>query len=152
MASGQETSIMTIERIQHCIFLIRGQKVMLDHDLALLYGVETKVLNQAVKRNKTRFFKDFMFKLDKLEKEKVVTNCDHLQILRFSPSLPYAFTEQGCPASSIVNGRLRSISRSCGRLYSYAGSWRTMNCFERRSNRWKRNMMNSSSRYLPSCN
>jgi hypothetical protein len=68
---------------------------MLDSDLAGLYGVETKVLNQAVKRNIVRFPADFMFQLTKEEKDEVVTNCDHLSKLKFSPSLPYAFTEHG---------------------------------------------------------
>jgi phage regulator Rha-like protein len=68
---------------------------MVDADLATLYGVTTKVLNQAVKRNKDRFPGDFMFQLTPKEKLEVVTNCDHLSRLRFSPVLPYAFTEHG---------------------------------------------------------
>jgi hypothetical protein len=84
-----------MERIERAIFLIRGQKVMLDADLAELYGVLTKVLNQAVKRNKERFPVDFMFQLTKEEKDEVVTNCDHLKRLKFSPTLPHAFTEHG---------------------------------------------------------
>jgi hypothetical protein len=68
---------------------------MLDRDLAELYGVETKVLNQAVKRNKERFPESFCFILTQGEKDEVVTNCDHLSNLRFSYNLPYAFTEQG---------------------------------------------------------
>ena len=88
-------SIVPVERIEHSILLIRGQKVMLDADLAELYGVLTKVLNQAVKRNKERFPVDFMFQLTKEEKDEVVTNCDHLKRLRFSPTLPHAFTEHG---------------------------------------------------------
>jgi hypothetical protein len=84
-----------MERIERAIFVIRGQKVMLDADLAELYGVLTKVLNQAVKRNKERFPVDFMFQLTKEEKDEVVTNCDHLKRLKFSPTLPHAFTEHG---------------------------------------------------------
>ena len=68
---------------------------MLDADLADLYGVPTKALNQAVRRNINRFPADFMFRLTKEEKQEVVTNCDHLAKLKFSPSLPYAFTEHG---------------------------------------------------------
>jgi len=68
---------------------------MLDTDLAELYGVPTKVLNQAVKRNIERFPADFMFQLSKEEKDEVVTNCDHLATLKFSRTLPYAFTEHG---------------------------------------------------------
>ena len=59
---------------------------MPDRDLAELYGVSTKVLNQAVKRNLKRFPEDFMFRLTDAEKREVVTNCDHLQVLKFSPS------------------------------------------------------------------
>lgn len=65
------------------ILLIRGQKVMIDRDLAGLYGVKTKALNQAVKRNITRFPDDFMFQLTKEEMNDVVTNCDHLKPLDF---------------------------------------------------------------------
>ncbi|MBI5826558.1 MAG: ORF6N domain-containing protein [Deltaproteobacteria bacterium] len=87
--------MIPVERIENSILLIRAHKVMLDADLAELYGVPTKALNQAVKRNKDRFPQDFMFQLTKAEKEKVVTNCDHLKRLKFSPNLPYAFTEHG---------------------------------------------------------
>src|SRR3990167_1643754 len=90
-----KTSLVPVERIGRSILMIRGQKVMLDADLADLYKVPTKALNQAVKRNKERFPGDFMFQLTKDEKTEVVTNCDHLQRLRFSPTLPYAFTEHG---------------------------------------------------------
>jgi hypothetical protein len=83
------------EAIAQRILLIRGHKVMLDADLADLYGVPTKVLNQAVRRNIERFPADFMFQLNKDEKLEVVTNCDHLARLKFSPTLPYAFTEHG---------------------------------------------------------
>ena len=83
------------EVIERKIFLIRREKVMLDADLAELYGVPTKALNQAVRRNKDRFPEDFMFQLTRQEKEEVVTNCDHLKRLKFSPNLPYAFTEHG---------------------------------------------------------
>ena len=88
-------SLVPMERIERSIFLMRGRKVMLDADLAELYGVLTKVLNQAVKRNKERFPVDFMFQLTKEEKDKVVTICDHLKRLKFSPTLPYVFTEHG---------------------------------------------------------
>jgi hypothetical protein len=68
---------------------------MVDRDLAELYKVPTKVLNQAVRRNGERFPERFRFALTPLEKEEVVTNCDHLKSLRFSHVLVYAFTEQG---------------------------------------------------------
>ncbi|MDP2927339.1 MAG: ORF6N domain-containing protein [Candidatus Omnitrophota bacterium] len=91
------------------IFEIRSRKVMLDYDLAKLYGVSTKVLNQAVKRNARRFPGDFMFRLTEKEKEEVVTNCDHLRFLRFSYQLPYVFTEQGVAMLSSVLSSERAI-------------------------------------------
>jgi hypothetical protein len=84
-----------MERIENAIILIRGEKVMLDLDLASIYGVTTKRLNEQVKRNFTRFPSDFMFQLTETEKAEVVANCDHLARLKFSPHLPYAFTEHG---------------------------------------------------------
>ena len=74
-----EKSVIPVERIENSILLIRREKVMLDADLAELYGVPTKALNQAVKRNIDRFPEDFMFQLTNQEKEEVVTNCDHLK-------------------------------------------------------------------------
>ena len=79
--------------IQNRIYTIRGKRVMLDSDLAYLYEVQVKQLNQAVKRNLRRFPDDFMFRLTKDELLEVVTNCDHLQNLKYRPTLPYAFTE-----------------------------------------------------------
>lgn len=78
---------LPVERVERTILVVRNHKVMLDADLALLYGVSTRVLNQAVKRNRDRFPPDFMFKLTAKEKAEVITNCDHLQHLKFSPSL-----------------------------------------------------------------
>jgi hypothetical protein len=88
-------AIVPVEPIESRILLIRGQKVMLDSDLAGLYGVSTKRLNEQAKRNWDRFPTDFMFKLTAKEKAEVVANCDHLQTLKFSPDLPHAFTEHG---------------------------------------------------------
>ncbi|OYY23476.1 MAG: hypothetical protein B7Y68_05980 [Thiotrichales bacterium 35-46-9] len=81
--------------IQQKIFTIRNVQVMLDRDLAELYGVETKVLNQTVKRNSERFPTSFRFQLSSDEKNELVTNCDRFASLKHSSSLPYAFTEQG---------------------------------------------------------
>ena len=88
-------SLIPQERIQSLILIVRGHRVIVDADLAELYGVTTKALNQAVKRNRKRFPQDFMFRLNKKEKNEVVTNCDHLARLKFSPVLPYVFTEYG---------------------------------------------------------
>lgn len=75
---------------------------MLDRDLAEVYGVETKVLNQAVKRNIERFPEEFRFQLTNTEKEELVTNCDRFESLKHSSSNPYAFTEQGIAMLSAV--------------------------------------------------
>jgi len=77
------------------IFTLRGQEVMLDRDLAELYGVPTKRLNEQVKRNLARFPRDFMFQLDETEKNELVAKCDHLDSLKHSTVNPYVFTEQG---------------------------------------------------------
>jgi hypothetical protein len=93
--SEDKQSVIPVERIERSILLIRGEKIMLDADLAVLYGVTTKRLNEQVKRNRSRFPEDFMFQLTEKEKVEVVANCDHLKRLKFSPNLPYAFTEHG---------------------------------------------------------
>jgi hypothetical protein len=89
-------------RIESRILTLRGQRVLIDSDLAELYGVPTKALNQSVKRNAIRFPVDFMFQLNTVEKAEVVTNCDHLSKLKFSKTLPHAFTEFGAIALSNV--------------------------------------------------
>ncbi len=86
---------LPIEDITSKIYEIRGQKVMLDSDLANLYQVETKVLNQAVKRNIERFPDDFRFQMNDSEKNELVTKCDRLNVLKHSSSNPFVFTEQG---------------------------------------------------------
>ena len=100
----KSNALVPIERIESLIFLIRGHKVMIDADLAELYGVTTKRLNEQVKRNKGRFPRDFMFQLTAKEKAEVIANCDHLQKLKFSSALPYAFTEHGAVMlASVLN-------------------------------------------------
>jgi len=96
------TGAALLPHIEGRIQLLRGLKVLIDADLAALYGVPTKALNQAVKRNAGRFPPDFMFQLDAAEKAQLVTNCDHLQKLKFSKSLPFAFTEYGAVALANV--------------------------------------------------
>lgn len=94
-------------KIERAILFIRGQKVMLDIDLADMYGVKTKRLNEQVKRNINRFPSDFMFQLSNEEKQEVVAFCDHLTRLKFSPSNPYAFTEHGAlMLASVLNSPL----------------------------------------------
>lgn len=99
-------TVIPVETIERRILLIRGVKVMLDLDIAELYGVSTMRLNEQVKRNHSRFPVDFMFQLNKSEKEGVIAICDNLRRLKFSPHLPYAFTEHGVTMlSSVLNSR-----------------------------------------------
>jgi hypothetical protein len=92
------------EEIVDKILLIRGRKVMIDMDLASLYGVTTKRLNEQVKRNNSRFPDDFMFQLSDAEKEEIIRRYPHLKNLKFSPNLPYAFTEHGAVMlASVLN-------------------------------------------------
>ena len=88
-------SPVLLPRIESRIVVLRGLRLMIDADLATLYGVSTKRLNEQVKRNADRFPGDFMFQLNAAEKAEVVANCDHLAKLKFSKVLPYAFTEHG---------------------------------------------------------
>ncbi len=97
------------EVIERKVLMIKGHKVMLDKDLAGLYGVSTKRLNEQVKRNIKRFPQDFMFQLTLEEKEEVVAICDHLENLKFSPQLPYAFTEHGIAMLSSVLNSERAV-------------------------------------------
>ena len=89
-------------KIVQRIFFVRFHKVMFDFDLAEMYGVETRILKQAVKRNIHRFPKDFMFQLTKKEWLEVITDCDNLVRQKYSPSLPLVFTEQGVSMLSSV--------------------------------------------------
>jgi hypothetical protein len=101
---GSTSELIPALPVGRCILGIRGEKVILDADLAALYGVTTKALNQAVKRNSARFPEDFAFLLTPEEKTEVVTNCDHLRRLKFSPVSPRAFTEHGAlMAANILN-------------------------------------------------
>ncbi|MDR1739986.1 MAG: ORF6N domain-containing protein [Bacteroidales bacterium] len=87
--------LIRLNDVNSKIVTVRGQNVILDSDVAELYGVETKAVNQAVKRNLDKFPDGYIFLLSENEKTEVVTNCDHLKKLKFSPELPKAFTEKG---------------------------------------------------------
>jgi phage regulator Rha-like protein len=99
-------------RIEQKILLIRGQKVMVDRDLAELYGVETKYLNRQVKRNKERFPGQFMFQLTRIEKNELVTNWHRFRILKHATSLPHVFTEHGVAMLASVLNSKRAIKLS----------------------------------------
>ena len=104
--------LIPAERVESRILEIRSLKVMLDADIAELFGVETRALNQAVKRNIDRFPEDFMFKLTGKEKAEVITNCDHLSKLKYSKALPHAFTEHGAIMAANVLNSPRAVAAS----------------------------------------
>ena len=90
--------------IESRVLIVRQQRVLIDADLAMIFGVPTKRLNEQVKRNAERFPADFMFPLNAQEKAEVVANCDHLKQLKFSKALPLAFTEYGAiQAANVLN-------------------------------------------------
>lgn len=103
---ARSKALFRVGAIQQRILLVRGEKVIIDADLAQFYSVPTKRRNEQVKRNRQRFPTDFVFRLNRKEKDEVVANCDHLARLRFSKTLPYAFTEHGAiMAASVLNSR-----------------------------------------------
>ena len=104
-----QKSFVPAERIEQSILLIRGQKIMLDADLAALYGVEAKQLKRAVRRNISRFPKDFMFELTKDEYQSLRSQFGTLKRGEHSKYLPYAFTEQGVAMLSSVLNSERAI-------------------------------------------
>jgi hypothetical protein len=105
-------TLTPVLRIEQSILLIRGQKVMIDCDLAELYGVPTKRLNEQVKRNRERFPLDFMFQLTTDEKVEVVANCDHLNKLKFSKALPFVFTEHGAMMAGFMLNSAHAVEMS----------------------------------------
>jgi ORF6N domain len=98
--------------IESRILLLRGRRVIIDSDLAALYGVPTFRLNEQVKRNQERFPDEFMFTLDFREKSEVIAKCDHLKNLRFSPVLPTVFTEYGALMAASILKSARAIQVS----------------------------------------
>jgi hypothetical protein len=106
------TSLLQPERIEHAILLIRGQRVMLDRDLAVLYGVETKNLNKAVRRNIERFPADFMFQLTQEEAEACIGSRFQFGTLKRGQNikyLPQVFTQEGVAMLSTVLRSPRAI-------------------------------------------
>lgn len=130
------SSIVPVERVEQKILLARGEKVMLDSDLAMLYGVETRALNQAVKRNKDRFPKDFMFHLTRGEIKRIsqfVTSSGGHKTLKFSKRVT-VFTEYGVAMLSSVLNSPRAIHvniqimRTFGKLREIAAANRDLSC------------------------
>ena len=107
--------------IESCIFTFRDTQVMIDSDLAMLYGVETKRLNEQVKRNIDRFPANFRFQLAKDEKEELVANCDRFKPLKHSTNLPFAFTEQGVAMLSAVLRSPTAVAVSIKIMEAFVG-------------------------------
>ena len=104
--------LVPIERIDSAILELRGERVMLDYDLAVVYGVTTRRLKEQVRRNIERFPAGFMFELTPEEKDELVANCDRLATLKHSSSLPYAFTEHGVVMLAAVLNSKRAVEVS----------------------------------------
>ena len=100
------------QEIEDRIFIIRGVQVMIDRDLADIYEVKTKRLNEQVKRNIKRFPERFMFQLSDNESDKLVANCDRFKTLKHSSSNPYAFTEQGVSMLASVLNSETAVQKS----------------------------------------
>ncbi|MEK6712088.1 MAG: ORF6N domain-containing protein [Nitrospinota bacterium] len=138
----EKGALVPIERIEGAILLIRGEKVMLDADLAFLYGVETKVLVQAIKRNRSRFPADFMFQLTPEEFDGLRSQIVTSKGRGGRRSSPYAFTEQGVAMlSSVLKSRravqvnveiMRTFVRLRQMLASHADLARKLNALEKR--------------------
>jgi hypothetical protein len=112
MPAKKKMTIIPVERAENLIIFLRDQRVIVDSDLAQLYGVSTKRLNEQIRRNKERFPAEFVFTLTPEEKIEVVANCDHLTKLKFSPNLPYVFTEHGVLMAATVLNSPQAIEAS----------------------------------------
>ena len=111
----KDSSLIPVERIEKAIFFISGEKVMLDRDLAKLYGVTTKRLNEQVKRNRARFHKDFMFRLTGEEAKLTQSSRSQSATLKRGQNikyLPYAFTEHGAIMAANVLNSERAVQAS----------------------------------------
>jgi hypothetical protein len=114
MTKTKDTALVPVERITHSILIVRGQRVLLDSELAALYDVTTKALNQAVKRNAERFPEDFMFRLSRAEAEALnrsqsVTGSQKHRDPRFPP---FAFTEHGAIMAATILNSPRAVEMS----------------------------------------
>jgi hypothetical protein len=119
---SESLNLIPMERIERAILFIRGEKVLLDSDLARLYEVETRVLNQAVKRNADRFPSDFMFQLTQEEAAVVLNSRSQFVILKRGENikyLPYVFTEQGVAMLSSVLHSERAVAVNIGIMRAF---------------------------------
>ena len=123
---GANNIVLSQYDIEKLIITVRGEQVLIDQDVAMLYGVTTKRLNQQAKRNIERFPESFRFELTKEERDEVVANCDHLRSLKFRPTLPFAFTEQGIGQLSSVVHSQKAIETSIKIMNAFVAMRRFM--------------------------
>ncbi len=126
MKKKDSATLIPLERIESAILEIRCERVMLDRDLAGIYGVATRALNQAVRRNRDRFPKGFMFELTPDEKEELVTNRDRFARLKHSSSMPYAFIEHGAVMLAAVFRSKRAVEVSVFVVKAFLRMWRML--------------------------
>lgn len=113
-------TMTNIFEIENKIITLRGQQVILDSDVAELYGVETRDINKAVKNNPGKFPEGYIFELNSTEKLEVVENFHHLQKLRFSPQHPKAFTEKGLYMLATILKSPRAVETTIAIVEAYA--------------------------------
>ena len=109
-----------LPQVEEKIITLRNQQVILDCDVAELYGVETKRINEAVSNNPEKFPEGYILQLDNQEKSEVVENFDHLKNLRFSPQLPKAFTEKGLYMLATILKSPRAVQTTLAIVETYA--------------------------------
>ena len=141
------SSIVPMERIAQKISLIRGKKVIIDSDLAKLYGVKTQALNQAVKRNKARFPDDFMFQLNNSEHESLISQIVISKEGRGGRrKLPYVFTEQGVAMLSSVLKSTKAVQVNIMIMRTFVRIREVLSAHKsliRRLKKWKKHMTSS---------
>jgi hypothetical protein len=120
-------NLVVQNNIENRIFTIRGCQVMIDRDLSELYNVETKRINEQVKRNNERFPFEFCFQLSVNEKIELVANCDRFEALKHSTSLPYVFTEQGVAMLSAVLKSETAVKISIQIMNAFVGMRKVLN-------------------------
>ena len=123
MADTTQNEVMITDNIESLVYTIRGQQVMLDSDLAMLYGYEVKSLNQQVKRNIERFPTDFAFRLTKVEADNLRSQNVTANINTMSRSLPYAFTEQGIYMLATVLKSELAVRQSIVIMRAFRNMW-----------------------------
>ena len=122
--------IINTDDVQGKFIFVRGEQVLLDRDVAELYGVETRRVNEAVRNNPEKFPNGYLISLTESEKEEVVENFDHLKVLKFSPVLPTAFTERGLYMLATILKSKRAVKTTIAIIDTFAMVRRMANTME----------------------